>query len=114
MLRPRTKQKRLATEPGPLQLSSQTDCAMRKATWCSIWAGRKGKQKSLRPKSARRVSEKLPGKLNSSLAVFYVEQVALNRHVFAATAADSFMPEQRTGVKSNIYEGKDKGPPRLL
>ena len=40
-----------------------------------------GKQKTLRPKSARRVSEKLSGKLNSSLAVFYVEQVALNRHV---------------------------------
>jgi hypothetical protein len=42
-----------------------------------------------------------------------VEQVALNRHVFAATAAISFMPEQGAGVKSNIYEGKDKGPPRM-
>jgi hypothetical protein len=42
-----------------------------------------------------------------------VEQVALNRHVFAATAAISFMPEQGTGVKSNICERKDKGPPRM-
>ena len=31
--------------------------------------------------SAWRVSENLSGKLYSSLAVFYVEQVALNRHV---------------------------------
>jgi hypothetical protein len=29
-----------------------------------------------------------------------VEQVALNRHVFAATAADSFMLEQGAEVKS--------------
>src|SRR5882724_874389 len=33
------------------------------------------------PKSARRVSENLLGNSKSSLAVFYVEQVALNRHV---------------------------------
>src|SRR5260370_31916272 len=32
-------------------------------------------------KSARRVSENLLGNSKSSLAVFYVEQVALNRHV---------------------------------
>jgi hypothetical protein len=33
------------------------------------------------PKCSEGISEKLSGKLYSSLAVFYVEQVALNRHV---------------------------------
>jgi hypothetical protein len=33
------------------------------------------------PKCSEGISENLSGKLYSSLAVFYVEQVALNRHV---------------------------------
>src|SRR5262249_4668566 len=40
-----------------------------------------GNKKTLRAKDARRVSESLLRNSKSSLAVFYVEQVALNRHV---------------------------------
>jgi hypothetical protein len=55
---------------------------------------------------------KSSGKLKSPLAVFYVEQVALNRHVFkcdckiatlAATPAASFMLENGAEVNSNLY-----------
>src|SRR5580765_6642127 len=63
--------------------------------------------------SARRVSENLLGNSKSSLAVFYVEQVALNRHVFwcdcktaalAATPANPFMPQRIADVKNVFSE----------
>jgi hypothetical protein len=65
--------------------------------------------------SARRVSENFLGNSKSPLAVFYVEQVALNRHVFkcdrktitlAATPAKSFMPERATDVKGGFLGAK--------
>jgi hypothetical protein len=54
-------------------------------------------------------------KLYSSLAVFYVEQVALNRHVkcdrnsdrLAATAASIFMLEKEGVVKSKHAKARD-------
>jgi len=52
---------------------------------------------------------KLLGNSASSLAVFYVEQVALNRHVFAATAAALFMPERPAEVNTNIAGGNGSG-----
>jgi hypothetical protein len=74
-----------------------------------IDGGQRGgkKQKALRAKDARRVSENLLGNSKSSLAVFYVEQVALNRHVSVdrhrptrrRIAATFFMLEKRRLVK---------------
>ena len=50
--------------------------------------------------SAWRVSEELISVIStSSLAVFYVEQVALNRHVMPLISADSFMLEAEPLVK---------------
>src|SRR6266436_3038366 len=46
-----------------------------------IRAAGRGETKNPPCQSARRVSENLLGNSKSSLAVFYVEQVALNRHV---------------------------------
>src|ERR1700674_4619455 len=73
---------------------------------------RGGKTKNPPCQSARRVSENLLGNSKSSLAVFYVEQVALNRHVFwcgcktatlAATPANPFMPQRIADVKSVFF-----------
>src|SRR5258708_16998226 len=50
-------------------------------TWHSIRAAGREETKNPPRQSARRVSENLLGNSKSSLAVFYVEQVALNRHV---------------------------------
>src|SRR2546430_206397 len=50
-------------------------------TWNSIRAAGREETKNPPCQSARRVSENLLGNSKSSLAVFYVEQVALNRHV---------------------------------
>src|SRR3989442_2078849 len=50
-------------------------------TWNSIRAAGREETKNPPCQSARRVSENLPRNSKSSLAVFYVEQVALNRHV---------------------------------
>jgi hypothetical protein len=51
------------------------------------------------------LSENLLGNSKSSLAVFYVEQVALNRHV-AATAAVFFMLENEGEVKKERAAGE--------
>src|SRR6266436_5402899 len=51
------------------------------SAWNSIRAAGRGETKNPPCQSARRVSENLLGNSKSSLAVFYVEQVALNRHV---------------------------------
>src|SRR5229473_6292263 len=50
-------------------------------TWNSFRAAGREETKNPPCQSARRVSENLLGNSKSSLAVFYVEQVALNRHV---------------------------------
>src|SRR5438445_5083939 len=50
-------------------------------TWNSIRAAGREEAKNPPCQSARRVSECLLRNSKSSLAVFYVEQVALNRHV---------------------------------
>jgi hypothetical protein len=51
------------------------------SAWNSIRAAGRGETKNPPCQSARRVSENLLRNSKSSLAVFYVEQVALNRHV---------------------------------
>jgi len=58
----------------------------RTKTWNSIRAAGRVETKNPPRQSARRVSENLLGNSTSSLAVFYVEQVALNRHVLSVTA----------------------------
>src|SRR5260370_10579997 len=55
-------------------------------TWNSFRAAGREETKNPPCQSARRVSENLLGNSKSSLAVFYVEQVALNRHVLSVTA----------------------------
>jgi hypothetical protein len=79
------------------------------------WAARRVQTKNPPCQSARRVSENFLGNSKSPLAVFYVEQVALNRHVFkcdcktltlAATPAPSFMLECRVKVKTNVFPVK--------
>src|SRR5438552_135749 len=74
-------------------------------TWNSIRAAGRGETKDPPRQSARRVSENLLRNSKSSLAVFYVEQVALNRHVSSATA------EQPTRRNRSyiIYKGEFTG-----
>jgi hypothetical protein len=52
------------------------------------------------PKSGWRVSENDLGSSTSSLAVFYVEQVALNRHVSPQLQAAVFMLEKGRDVNN--------------
>src|SRR5437667_4886504 len=80
-------------------------------TWNSIRAAGREETKNPPCQSARRVSENLLRNSKSSLAVFYVEQVALNRHVsvrlqssrLAATAAISFIAEGLGEVKRGFW-----------
>src|SRR5437773_10134215 len=63
-------------------------------TWNSIRAAGREETKNPPCQSARRVSENLLRNSKSSLAVFYVEQVALNRHVSCdCKAVDSPQPQ---------------------
>jgi hypothetical protein len=52
--------------------------------------------------------QKLSGNSSSSLAVFYVEQVALNRHVSPQQRAPFFMLEKQGDVKNKAGEIKFK------
>src|SRR5438132_13833384 len=80
-----------------------------------IRLGQQGGEETKNPpcQSARRVSENLLRNSKSSLAVFYVEQVALNRHVsvrlqssrLAATAAILFIAEGLREVKGEFRAG---------
>jgi hypothetical protein len=54
------------------------------------------------PKCSEGISEILSGKLYSSLAVFYVEQVALNRHV-CCNSSFPFMLQVRPIVKQTVF-----------
>jgi hypothetical protein len=74
---------------------------------CDLGADKEGNKKPSVPKSAGGVSE-LPRISTCSLAVFYVEQVALNRHVSPQQAAPLLMTP-----KAPIVNTVSKGPLQL-
>jgi hypothetical protein len=70
---------------------------------------RGGETKNPPAKECSEVSEKLSGKLTSSLAVFYVEQVALNRHVSPQPRLTRLCKKMK-----GLSRGNRKGPAENL
>ena len=71
-------------------------------TWTCIKGSAEGSNKKPSGQKAWRVSEFLSAISTSSLAVFYVEQVALNRHVTPHFAAPPIKQEPASHVKPKL------------
>src|SRR4029453_11289041 len=96
----------MCSSPVALALLDKKTVAVRRNRRLDPTEGGAGQKKNPAPQSARG-SEKSLGNPGSSLAVFYVEQVALNRHDSMSKLIDGFVYHNRL-IQSTFSLGDRK------